>query len=41
MSEAELVAELSGIIEAEDVLGLAGEVLLRLDHKLVLDVTRD
>ena len=37
--EAELVVELSGVIETEDMLGLAGEVLHPQDHKSVLDVS--
>ena len=36
--EAQLAVELVGIVEAEDTLGLAGEVLLRRDHEPALGV---
>ena len=36
--EAQLAVELVGIVEAEDTLGLAGEVLLRPDHEPALGV---
>ena len=36
--EAQLAVELVGVVEAEDTLGLAGEVLLRPDHEPALGV---